>query len=121
MAIDITEQVVGIVSGAVGKAFIAWPQKVPKAPFAVVDIISRTVELADSEGAEIRVRLAYSVGVLADKPSSARELALKVADAMAAYNFHTTGFTGTYGATNHLYRTNISFSGAVDVRGNTFS
>lgn len=79
MAIDITEQVVGIVGGVVGKAYIAWPQKVPKAPFAVVDIISRTVELADSEGAEIRVRLAYSVGVLADKPSSARELALKVA------------------------------------------
>ncbi len=121
MAIDVTEQVVGIIRDAVGNAYMAWPQKVPKAPYAVVDLVSRVSELIDDEGSEVRVRLIYSVGILADKPSSARELSLKVIDAMACYNFHATGFTGTYEAPNHLYRTNLTLSGAVDKRGNTFS
>lgn len=120
MAIDITEQVVGIIGDAVGKAYMAWPQKAPKAPFAIVDVISRTAELVDNEGQEVRVRLVYSVAVFADKPSAVRELSMKAIDAMARYNFHSTGFTGTWEASNHLYRTNITLSGAVDKRGDTF-
>lgn len=120
MAIDITEQVVDLISDAVGKAYMAWPQKVPKAPYAIVDLISRAPELIDNEGAEVRVRFVYSVGVFADRPSAVRELSMRVIDAMALYNFHTTGFTGTFEAPNHLYRTDITLSGAVDRRGDTF-
>lgn len=118
--IDPTDQFLELVKGIVGKAFLAWPRKTPSAPYAILDIVSRTPEIVDADGSEVAVRLTYTVGILAPKPSEARELAGRVVDTFAAYNFHTSGFSGIYEDPNNLYRVNVTLQGVVDRRGATF-
>lgn len=118
--IDPTDQFVELVKGIVGRAYLAWPQKAPAAPYAIVDLVGRTPEIIDADGSEIAVRFTYTVGILAPKPSKARELAGEVVDAFATYSFHTTGFSGIYEDPNSLYRVNVTLQGVVDRRGNTF-
>ena len=119
--IDITDQVVAVCRETVGRAFRTWPQTAPPIPYAIVDKVGHSVELTDRDGTEIRVRLTYTIGIMASKPSEAQSISERVGDALALYNFHTTGFTGTYEEPNHFYRTNITVSGAVDRRGNSFN
>lgn len=118
--IDITDQIVDICREVVGKAYRTWPQKSPKDPYAVVSKIGHMVEQADRDGSEVRVRLTYSVSVLAPKPSEAQDLTMLIGDRLAAINFHTTGYSDTYEEPNHLYRANVTVDGAVDRRGDTF-
>lgn len=120
MAINITDQIISICKETVGRAYRAWPQTAPATPYAVVSLIGRNVEQADADGSEIIVRMTFSIGIMADRPSEAEDTAMRVADALATYNFHSTGFSGTYEEPNHFYRTNLTVDGAVDRRGNTF-
>ena len=119
--IDITEQVIDICRETVGRAYRTWPQTAPPLPYAIVDKVGHSVEQVDADGSEVRVRLTYTIGIMASKPSEAQSISERVGDALALYNFHTTGFTGTYEEPNHFYRTNITVSGAVDRRGNSFN
>lgn len=119
--IDITDQVVAVCRETVGRAFRTWPQNASPTPYAVVSKIGHNVEQVDADGSEVRVRLTYSIGIMASKPSEAQALTEKVGDAMALLNFHTTGYSDTYEEPNHFYRANITIDGAVDRRGHTFA
>lgn len=118
--IDPTDQFLEIVKGVVGRAYLAWPRKAPSAPYAILDVVSRVPEIIDRDGSEVAVRITYTVGILAPKPSTARELAGGIVDAFAPYSFHTAGFSGIYEDPNQLYRVNVTLQGVVDRRGATF-
>lgn len=118
--IDITDQIIGIAREIVGNAYRAWPQKAPKGPYAIIDWAGRSVEQVDADGSEVIVRLTYTIGVLAPKPSQASDLLAEVVDRMALYNFHTVGMTSVYEDPSKLYRANATIDGAVDRRGATF-
>ena len=119
--IDITDQVIEICRETVGRAFRTWPQTASPVPYAVVGKVGHNVEQADVDGTEVLVRLTYTIGIMASKPSEAQALSERVGDALALYNFHTTGYSDTYEEPNHFYRANITVSGAVDKRGTTFA
>lgn len=121
MVINITDQVVDICREVTGRAYRAWPQTAPGTPYAVVSPIGRSVELYDRDGSEVRVRLTFSISVMADKPSQAEEVALDISERMAKINFHTTGYSDTYEEPNHFYRANLTVDGSVDKRGHTFA
>lgn len=119
--IDMTDQVVSIVRDITGRAYRAWPQKAPQAPYAVISLIGRSVELHDHTGAEVRIRQTFSVSIIASKPSEASAIAGNIIDALAPYNLHNTGYSDTYETPNDLYRVDITVDGALDKRGHTFS
>ena len=121
MVINITDQVVDICREVTGRAYRAWPQTAPGTPYAVVSPIGRSVELYDRDGSEVRVRLTFTISVMADKPSKAEEIALAISERMAMINFHTTGYSDTYEEPNHFYRANVTVDGSVDKRGHTFA
>lgn len=118
--ITITDQVVDMCRSVVGRAYRAWPQTAPATPYAVVTMVSRSSDLVDHSGAEVIARVTYSIGIMADRPSQAEDLAMAVAESLATINLHITGYSDTYEEPNHFYRANITVDGAVDKRGNTF-
>lgn len=119
--IDPTEHILSIVKEVVGTAYLAWPQKAPKGPYAVIDMIGRTPEQVGPDGSEILVRLTYSVGILASSPSVAHKTALDVLYALSSYNIQATGFSGIYEEPNYLYRVNLTIGGLMDTRGRVFA
>lgn len=119
--IDPTEHLLQVIKGKIGRAYLAWPQKGPKAPYAVLDMIGRTPEQVGPDGSEVLVRLTYSVGILAETSSSARQCAMDIIGAMAEYNIQSTGFSGIYEEPNHLYRVNLTLDMLMDSRGRSFT
>ncbi|DBA35347.1 TPA_asm: hypothetical protein vir215_00045 [Ventrumvirus gergoviense] len=119
--IDPTDHILAIIKETVGTAYLAWPQRSPKGPYAVIDMIGRTPEQVGPDGSEVLVRLTYSVGILASSPSVARRTAMDVLDALSRYNIQSTGFSGIYEEPNHLYRVNLTIGGLMDTRGRIFA
>lgn len=118
--IDPSEQFMEIVRGIVGKCFRAWPRKSPTAPYAIFDTVSRQPESTDGDGSEIAVRYTYSISVFGDTSSQVSDFVSDIIDALAEYNFHTSGYGTTYEDPNHLYRVNVTVSGLIDRRGGTY-
>jgi len=122
--IDVLESIVEIITGIQdfdGRVYRKWPQKKATVPSCLISRISASPLSTDADGQEMAVRFVYSVDVNASTPDQADELAGKVIDALAEYNFHRQGDTDFYDDAMRSYRRILTFMGTVDLRGNTFT
>lgn len=122
--IDITKQICDLVDGIPGLSghvFRAWPQKRLRETFAIVTRLTRQVETVDYDGSEVIVRVGYLIIICAPSVAEVDALEEKVADIMSTYNLHSSSAGPVLVDASNLYQTNITITGAVDRRGNTFS
>lgn len=121
--IDSIIQTIKTVEDLEGRVYRRWPKVKGGVamPACLVSHISRQPVLTDANGSEIRVRCTYSIDINTKTQNDADSIAEDVIDALAGYNFHTTGYTDIYDEVLGVYRVIMTVSGTVDKRGNTFT
>lgn len=104
-----------------GRAYRRWPRKKVQMPAVLVSHMGRNPVLTDADGSEIVTELSYSIDINAEDQGTADIVTEKVCDALARYNLHAVGHTDFYDDQYRVYRSIITVSGTVDIRGNTFT
>jgi len=124
--IDIVDDVVAVckaVEALDGHVYRRWPKVAKKTPMpaCLISRMGASPVFTDADGSEVVVRLTYSIDINAESQEQADGIAEQVADGLARYNLHRTGFTDFYDDALRVYRVILTVTGTVDRRGNTFS
>jgi hypothetical protein len=122
--IDIIEDVVALIRAEPGfhnRVYRMWPRTKAVKPCCVVTRTSAVTTSTDHDGSELDVQLVYTIDIDADSIDEADSLASSAIDRMATINFHRSGDTNFYDASNAAYRRVVSFIGTVHRDGNIFT
>lgn len=101
------------------RVYREFPQTMPKAPFAVLSVISMTADFV-SEGREVIASITYSVDVYADAPDDCADIASELNDLYSQYNIIRVGGSTGFDSDCSLYRVNTSLRATLDSRGGSY-
>ena len=109
------------IQGFSGRVYRIWPQSKVNYPAAIVSRVSGATRLSDADGTEIQAQLTYSIDIVCASQKDADSLAEEVSDMLAGLNLHRTGTMDMYDDQLRMFRTIVTVSGIIDIRGNTFT